>query len=462
MAPDHKRPTSRELVGALEIGSGGMCSVYLAKQRGERGFSRVVAVKRLHPRYAKDTEFVAMLVDEARFVSRIHHPNVVSILDVVEADGQLELVMEYIRGAPLGELIRKGAMPPRIALGITVQVLAALQAAHDARDERGELLGLIHRDVSPQNVLVGEDGIAKLVDFGIAKASAGRVQVTRTGLVKGKFSYMAPEQLEQKALTQQVDIYATSVVLWECLTGQGLFAGELSEVMAQVLAARVVAPSASGAHVDAELDAVVLRGLARDPKARFSSARAMSEALVGSGEVATAAEIGAWVARVADAELHKHDEWIARLERASDGALPVPRRTDVVTEVLPAPGTEAPPAAVALAVPRARSKSLVGWAIAACIVTAAVYHRASHGATVYRDAARIVERAPPPLPQATALPQERLAERPVEAPPVIKSPSRPQVASAHEAASHDAAKPDCHPPYIIDAQGYRRYKPACL
>ena len=193
-----------------------MASVHLGLLLGAVGFSRTVAIKRLHRQYAQDPDFVAMFLDEARLVARIRHPNVVPTLDVTVTDGELFLVMEYIPGESLTRLIREGTsrsdrMQPNVAATIIAGVLHGLHAAHEARGERNEPLGIVHRDVSPQNVLVGTDGAPRVLDFGVAKA-AGRLQTTREGQLKGKLAYMAPEQFEGIA-TRASDVYSASVVL---------------------------------------------------------------------------------------------------------------------------------------------------------------------------------------------------------------------------------------------------------
>src|SRR4030088_3091893 len=177
-----------------------MATVHFGRLQGAAGFARSVAIKSLHPQYAKDPDFVAMFLDEARLAARIAHPNVVPTLDVVSQGDDLLLVMEYVRGSALSRLVRpltqKGErMPQRIAGSIVSGVLRGLHAAHEAKSEIGEPLDIVHRDVSPQNVLVGTDGIARVLDFGVAKA-AGRCYTTRDGNIKGKVPYMAPEQLE--------------------------------------------------------------------------------------------------------------------------------------------------------------------------------------------------------------------------------------------------------------------------
>jgi serine/threonine protein kinase len=221
----------------------GMATVHLARQVGDAGFARIVAIKRLHERYARDPEFVAMFLDEARIVARIRHPNVVQTIDVVAEDGELFLVMEYIHGESLLRMmqmaIRSAALlPVPVAAAILVGALHGLQEAHDARGETGEPLGIVHRDVSPHNVLIGTDGAARVLDFGVAKASQ-RIQTTLEGQLKGKLSYMAPEQITNRPTDRRTDVYSAAVVLWEALTGTKLFQGDSEgAVLNQILLRR--------------------------------------------------------------------------------------------------------------------------------------------------------------------------------------------------------------------------------
>src|SRR5579859_759387 len=213
-----------------EIAAGGMATVHFGRQSGAAGFSRTVAIKRLHPNLAKDPEFVAMFLDEARLVARIRHPNVVPTLDVVATEGEVFVVMEYVHGESLAKIrsamLKAGRVAdPRIVSAIMSSVLHGLHAAHEAKSEIGQPLNIVHRDVSPQNVLVGIEGTARVLDFGVAKA-IGRVQTTREGQIKGKLAYMPPEQLHGGRVTRQADVYAAAVVTWETLTGARLFAGE--------------------------------------------------------------------------------------------------------------------------------------------------------------------------------------------------------------------------------------------
>jgi serine/threonine protein kinase len=305
-----------------EIASGGMATVHLGRVSGAAGFSRTVAIKRLHPAFARDTEFVSMFLDEARLAARIRHPNVIPTLDVVATESEVFLVMEYVQGEALGRLrrvaaMRKHATDPRIVASIMSGVLYGLHAAHEATDEFGHPLGIVHRDVSPQNVLVGADGTARLLDFGVAKAM-GRRQTTQIGEVKGKLAYMAPEQLNGLATNRRADVYSAAVVTWEALTGERLFQGEpQSALIASVFEKRVPPPSSVSSHVPRAFDRVVMRGLARNPDHRYATAREMAVELERCAGVASMSEVGSWVESLAGAELRTRASLIAAMESAS-------------------------------------------------------------------------------------------------------------------------------------------------
>jgi serine/threonine-protein kinase len=306
-----------------------MATVHFGRLQGAAGFARSVAIKRLHPQYAKDPDFVAMFLDEARLAARISHPNVVPTLDVVSQADELFLVMEYVRGAPLSRLVRAlkqrgDRMPPRIASAIISGVLHGLHAAHEAKSETGERLDIVHRDVSPQNILVGTDGIARVLDFGVAKA-AGRMQATREGQLKGKIAYMAPEQITTGIVSRKTDIYAASVVLWEVLTGRRLFSAENeAKVMSVVLDGDVDPPSKLLPMLPVGFDRVVLRGLDRDPARRFATAREMAAEVESVVGIAPPTEIGEWVESVAAEELRERARRIEEIERSvtADGSWP--------------------------------------------------------------------------------------------------------------------------------------------
>src|SRR5580700_8509233 len=326
MAAALQAPAPPRIVGRYvlygEIASGGMATVHFGRLMGPAGFARPVAIKRLHAQFARDPEFVKMFFDEARLAARIAHPNVVATLDVVAPDDEVFLVMEYVRGVALVQLIRNlnqrgEKLPLLISLGIMTGVLHGLHAAHEATNDRGESLNLVHRDVSPQNVLVGTDGVPRLLDFGVATAS-GRAQSTRDGQLKGKLAYMAPEQVRSELPTRRTDVFAASVVLWEVLTGKRLFyASNEASVLARVLNTDIPAPSSVAPDLPKAFDRVVLRGLERDPAKRYATARDMANDLASIIGVASATEIGEWVEKNAAEELRQRAATIAEIERTA-------------------------------------------------------------------------------------------------------------------------------------------------
>ena len=307
-----------------EIAAGGMATVHLGRLLGPVGFSRTVAIKRLHPQFAKDPDFASMFIDEARLAARIRHPNVVSTLDVVALEQELLLVMDYVQGESLSRLLRTSRarpelVPVRIVTTALAGVLHGLHAAHEAKTERGERLEIVHRDVSPQNILVGVDGIARVLDFGVAKAAV-RMQSTREGQIKGKISYMAPEQLRgDSGVDRRVDIYAAGVVLWESLVGRRLFEAENEgRLLTKILLEPVPSPREYVPSIPAELEMVVMRALARNRDDRFATAREMAQALESVTHPSTASEIGNWVEHLAGHELAKRADRVTDIESRSD------------------------------------------------------------------------------------------------------------------------------------------------
>ncbi len=311
-----------------EIASGGMATVHFGRLSGPVGFSRTVAIKRLHPQFAKDPEFVSMFLDEARIVGRIRHPNVVPTLDVVALPEEIFIVMEYVPGEAFSKLLKNAwakalPIPPRVAATILSSVLHGLHAAHVAKDEQGRELGIVHRDVSPQNILVGLDGVARVLDFGVAKA-AGRLQTTRDGQVKGKLAYMPPEQLSGGTVNRQTDVYAAAVVLWEALAGRRLFDGDTEAiVLMRVLEGRIDPPSTYNPEVDPATDAVVMRGLSRDPSQRYTTAREMAVAIEQTIGLASPSLVGEWVEHAGGHEIARRAQTIAEIEQASLAGVPV-------------------------------------------------------------------------------------------------------------------------------------------
>ena len=304
-----------------EIASGGMAAVYFARQTGAEGFSRVVAIKRLHPQHAKDADFRAMFVDEARIASRIRHPNVVVPLDVVATESEVFLVMEYVHAEALSALAQNARkngerVPLSITISVISQALRGLHAAHTAVDTAGQALNLIHRDVSPHNILVGADGTTRLIDFGIAKAQS-KSQSTQDGQIKGKLAYMAPEQLVGGDVRASADIYAMGIVLWELLAGQRLFESEEpASLYFKVMQGQIASPRTVYSDLDPALERIVMRALRKEPSERYPSARAMAEALEAAAPAATTAHVASWVERQGGASLLRQAEIFRRVERA--------------------------------------------------------------------------------------------------------------------------------------------------
>ncbi|NOY92269.1 MAG: serine/threonine protein kinase [Deltaproteobacteria bacterium] len=265
-----------EIVAPLR--SGGMADLYLARHEGPGGFERVVALKVIHPRFAKRRDFLDMFLDEARLAARIDHPNVVHIENLGEHQGTYFMVMEYLHGASLGEVLAalgpiRRKLTPAAAVSMIVDLAAGLHAAHELRGDDGKRLGVVHRDISPQNALLTTHGEVKLIDFGIAKAR-GRLHVTQEQRVKGKVAYMPPEQVMGETLDRRTDIYALGVVLWELLTQRRLFAATNEmELIPLVRAGARYAPSQVTEGISPELDAVVMSALALAPEDRPPTAR---------------------------------------------------------------------------------------------------------------------------------------------------------------------------------------------
>jgi serine/threonine protein kinase len=293
------------------IASGGMATVHLGRAVGAGGFERLVAIKTMHPHLSSEPEFVAMFLDEARLAARIRHTNVVGTIDIQQDELGHLLVMDYVEGPSMSQVIRalnkaKSMLPIDIALRIMLDLLAGLHAAHELCGPGGEPLNVIHRDVSPQNVLVGVDGIARIMDFGVARAES-RMSTTKAGDAKGKISYMAPEQAHQKEMDRRVDVYAAGLVFWELLTGRRLLRGDNDVViMHQIFNGNHQSPHDVVESIPRELSDVVMRAIERERDDRYPSTAAFAEAVdrvvptIGL-TVATPKAVGAFVR-----ELHIH------------------------------------------------------------------------------------------------------------------------------------------------------------
>jgi serine/threonine protein kinase len=462
------------------IGSGGMCRVHLARQVGPLGHSRVVAVKRLRPELARDPEHVAMLMDEARLTARVQHASVVPIVDFVADGDELFLVLEYVPGAPLSYLASamrqaKVTLPTPVVVAIGADLLEGLHAIHDATDDAGKPLSIVHRDVSPQNVIVGLDGVARIHDLGVAKA-AHRAQTTRGGELKGKLAYMAPEQLELRPTDRRSDVYSAAVVIWELCSGRRLHA---QEAAGELLDAIEHGPEALSSLRD-ERDALgeptlavereLRRALAFDAADRHESALSLSRALQQACPAAPRFEVREWASRLAHGVIDERASLVRGLEQG---------RTPTTSQPLPStePETvrsdrESNPdsqtgvtAAVSRSVRRPPPSVLAALAILALGVAAgALFSGGTHPAPP-APAARAPESsvalpAPGPEPRPHATPAPSPAPAPVASVPAQTARVKSAVpAPARKAAPAPSA---CAPPYRVDAAGVRVYKEECL
>lgn len=455
------------------LGEGGTATVHAALRVGDGGFRRVVAVKRLRQPFASDPEVKAMLLDEARLAGRLAHRNVVSTHDVFAGNGELLVAMDFVHGLSLFAIERQLApagIPPRIAVAITCDVLAGLHAAHELTTPSGALLDIVHRDVSPANVLVGVDGEAKVIDFGIAKA-VGRLQSTRTGVLKGKLAYMAPE-LFDGACDRRADVYAAALCLWQMIAGELPFStNDDGALMEQIMTRPVPRLGRSIAGIPNALDAVVLRGMERDPALRFASAQAMSEALRAATAPASPPEVAAWLAALghdalAECERHRRDlERDARWDGQAASLVSVP--------LVPAPHASSAREVTARdATVRSRASSgstraalVLGaiLALAASIAsTAALLARGTRTSSIV-DAPMAV---PPSAPDSTS--SSAVNEHPPPAvslveqtpPPASTMPSNAPFTPAR-AAPPRSRRHDCETPTWLDSTGRKHYKTEC-
>lgn len=460
-----------------EFASGGMAALHFGRLLGAAGFARTVAVKRLHAHLARDPEFVAMFVDEATLAARIRHPNVVATLDVVQDEDELLLVLEYVEGESLAGLVRAARrlgerVPIDIALRVVCDVLSGLHAAHEAASDTGTPLHIVHRDVSPSNVMVGVDGSARVLDFGIAKAAV-RISATREGGMKGKLRYLSPEQVADQEVTRRTDIYATAVMLWELLTGEALFTGSNdAAIMARIMQGVVPPPSRKNPNVAPALDEAVLRGLAREPATRFSTARAFACELEAAHPAASAHAVAEWVGEVAGDWLATRSAALARAEAglASTGAAAPPLEEAEGTTQL------ATTRRAALAAGRARTavvaaSVLLGAGTIAAVVIGALGPGAPSTAAADASTGALAQTSPPvdaaPSQSDASAAEARMVEPLGEdaggpSPDATTSRSSTRAGTSGAVRPRPTGKPDCSVPYVVDADGRRRVKRECL
>jgi serine/threonine-protein kinase len=341
-----------------EIASGGMATVFLARLGGVGGFQRLYAIKRLHPHLATDGEFIQMFLDEARLAARIHHPNVVPILEIGMTSSGYYLVMEYIEGDTAARLFARSAMagrrvPTNVGIRIVLDVLGGLHAAHEQKDDDGKPLEIVHRDVSPQNILVGVDGIARITDFGVARA-ATRLSTTRSGQLKGKLAYMAPEQARAGSIDRRADVFAMGICLWETLACKRLFKGEgEAETLHRVLYEPIPQLRSVLPTVPSALNDVCMKALDRDPAKRFATAAEFADALeraaVSLRVLGSHRDVVACVDETMGAEIVQQRDavraWLAKCEgNELPRSVPPPPSHESVTKIERAASSVTPPA----------------------------------------------------------------------------------------------------------------------
>jgi eukaryotic-like serine/threonine-protein kinase len=475
-----------------EIASGGMASLHLGCLVGAVGFSRIVAIKRLHPHVSREPEFVAMFLDEANLAARVRHPNVVGTIDVVHEADEIFLVMEYVDGESVAGLMAGlralgERTPLPIVSGILVGVLRGLHAAHEARGPDDLPLRIVHRDISPQNILVGVDGVARLVDFGIAHAN-GRLQTTREGQFKGKLAYTAPELLaEGEPASVASDVYAAGLVCWELATGRRAFKGDSdAQLISRVIGAMLPPREEVAPWVPPELNAALAPAIARKPAERYASALEMATAIERALPPASASEIGDFVARVAASSLDRRRRLQRQVEAGrvvdvipiSEGA-----EDDSPSGAMPASGTgpSRGGTAVLAATPtpmtrRGRGRARI-WpmALAGLLLVSAVGWFAWRPPTREPKLTPTTSSAAPPDPSsegnerastnesssaaAPALSETRAPSSPAPRTPAVTRRGPP----AHKPGRHErSATNPCDPPYTFDENGIQRVKRECF
>jgi serine/threonine-protein kinase len=485
----------------LPLGQGGTADVYLAVADGPGGFQKLVVLKVLKPALANDDELRRMFLTEARLAARLQHPNIVQTYEVLEDAGTPIIVMEFLDGQPLSQVIVRGKQV-HFTLSMQLRVLAdalcGLHAAHELADVDGTPLGVVHRDVSPQNLFVTVAGQTKVLDFGIAKVQRSLVE-TEVGTIKGKLRYMAPEQIAGEKLDHRADVYAAGVILWEALAGERMWRGaEEAEIRARVRSGDLPPPRAPGRDVPAALERICRRALAHSPADRHATAIELADDLEGVlsklGRAPSHREIGAMVARLFDdARAQSRAAIEGKLGRLAAPAAGVPAPVDrPVTQTIETPVEPAPAAAaergrrraqvVALAI--AGTLAVVAgatWAGAAFVArhptTASATTGATTSVTTTIGGAPAVGRteppptAPPVAPTAAAMPEVQAPPdtgggglRPVPR-PTTRHPRRPAATgdgAAPQAPTQAAPpRPDCTYPFFVDADGIKRFRPEC-
>ncbi len=431
-----------------EIARGGMATVHIGRLAGAAGFAKTVAIKRMHSNLANNPDFVGMFVDEARLAGRLQHPNVVNVFDVVARDHEAFLVMEFVLGESLSTLLKRQRsadepFPVEIAVQVVRDALYGLHAAHVAKDEKGQSLELVHRDVSPQNILVGVDGVARVLDFGIAKA-VGRIQESSTGELKGKIAYMAPEQVIGHAIDRRADVYAAGVVLWEALAGRRLFSGENSaELVYRVLEEQVPDLRELRPGVSEGLAHAVHKAMSKRRDDRFVSAEHFAKELEECSRVLPPGQVGNFVRRVGGVQLEERRARVAEIEALAledAGGMPSapeltsrPSNPDVTASLIVAGVGEVTvverPVTSSHERPPVKNKRLVrgvagGVALAAAIAVVIALRQTGAEPPALVEASSHAAPGPlPALPSASASRADAVVQRPEDFPPEASAPS---------------------------------------
>ena len=442
------------------LGVGAAATVHLGVARGPEVVP--VAIKVLHDRQAREAGAVARLLDEVRLSRHVVHPNVVRVLDFISDGEETLAVMEYVHGEPLSRLLadvkESGRRTPvAIAAAIERDVLHGLYAAHIANDGAGRALELVHRDVTPENILVGADGIARLMDFGVAKAQ-GRLHATKDGGVKGKLAYLAPEQVGGD-VTARTDLYAAGLVLWEMLVGERVIDGESEpELLVKALDPVIVVPSTRVPEVPAALDVMVLRALCKEPEGRFATGIEQAEALERAVDhVASPSEVAEWVRIHGGARLAQRDESVRAMLAVESTA---PRES--ASAPLPYVDDSRP------ADSGIRGMVVMGVAALAVVSLGLLYNSATSSVpapAISGTGTADQPPATPPLPLVVPVPVPVPVPDPssTAAPAPASSPSpAPRPSSRPRPIVRAGAPPSCDPPWVLDAKGIRRYDPACV
>jgi len=338
-----------------ELKTGGMGAVLLGRRRGPGTFEQLVAIKTIRPEYAQAPAVRAMFLDEAAILARLAHPAIATVHDFGEDGGTLYMVMEYVAGIPFRDVMEYG-LSPAVAARAIAEACRGVHAAHELCDLAGNVLGVVHRDISPDNLMFGFDGHIKVIDFGIALVKNRQAPVTEFGTVKGKPPYMSPEQVKNEAMDRRSDVFSLAVVLWELLTRQGLFDGDSIYAIARAVEHQEIKPPSQilGAPLPLGLDAAVMNALDRDVARRTPTAAAFAEELEQVIQTAGDETLEAWAERALEEPRAAHRAWLAGVVAGKDAPRPIGRPTGMVTALAPqlgkAPTMLAPVAPAALPV----------------------------------------------------------------------------------------------------------------